>query len=263
MQGPGARAEWDTSLALVMAFVDGFTGGADAEDLIGDVETRSIGGGKGESRFDMVLPETVPEDVTITESQDWIAWKVEAGEWRLTDCEGALGGSSGNGGSDGDTGFDSGDDPSSVDFDGAPTEIEIALDDMFETPTSGTASVHLLETEDVESPIVSDSYSDQSATGKFVAVRYEVVNDTDAALHQFFDVVTAFDATDGETWFEITDGAASDALSIAREGEDSTADVEPGESATAWLVFDVPADAEVVGLGYRPGFFEVTAVALP
>ncbi len=159
--------------------------------------------------------------------------------------------------------FGSGDDPTSLDFDGAPTEIEIAPDDMFESPTSGSATVRLLETEEVESPIVSDSYSDQRATGRFVAVRYEVTNDTDASLHQFFDVVTAFDATDGETWFEISDGAASDALSIAREGDDSTSDVEAGETATAWLVFDVPADAEVVGLGYRPGFFEATAVALP
>ncbi len=256
------ETEWESSLAVAMVFFQAFTGGGDAEDLVGDIETRDVTTDKGESLFHMNMPETTEEGVTVTETDDWIPWKVEDGKWRITDCEGVLGGD------DSDDGDDTGDDPfggepSELDFDGAPTGVEIDLADMFESPTTGSASIRLLQVDEVESPIESESYGKIRAKGRFVAVRYEVTNDTDVALHQFFDVVTALDATDGEVWYEVNDGAASDALSAEREGDDSTADLEAGGTATAWIVFDVPEDTEVVGLGYRPGFFEATALSLP
>ena len=255
--------EWTSSIAVAMAFVQAFTGAVgDAEDLVGDVETRNVTESAGESRFDLVLPATTDDGTTLTQGDDWIKWLVEDGEWRLTDCENVLsGGSGGDGSSDG--AVSSGDDPASLDCDGAPTESEIAPADRFESPTTGSATVRLTDVEEVASPIKSDSYGNTRAKGRFFAVRYEVTNNTDSQLHQFFDIVTALDATDGEAWFEIEDGAASDSLSIEREGEDSTADVEPGATVAGWVVFDVPEDAEIVGIGYRPGFFETTALSLP
>jgi len=251
------EAEWNSKIAIAAAFMQAFSGDmGDAADLVGSVETRKITEKSGESRFDLVLPETTDGGTTAGQGGDWMKWIVEEGEWRVTDCEKALGTGSDSSGT-------SGDDPSSLAFDGAPTEIEIEPADMFTSPNTGTSTLRLTDVEEIASPIVSDSYGETPAKGRFFAVRYEVINNTDKALHQFFDVVTAIDATDGETWFEITDGAASDGLTLEREGDAATADVEAGATGAGWLVFDVPEDAEIVGLGYRPGFFETTALSLP
>ena len=256
-----SRAKWGTSIALAIGLFKAFVGEADGEDLVGDVETRKVTAESGESRFDLEAPEDLDDGATLTQGDDWIKWIVEDGEWRLTDCEDVLSGETGDTGDTGG-GFDE-DDPSSLDFEGAPVDVEIQPADMFETPTSGAATVTLLSVEEIPSPMTSEGYGEIAAEGRFVAVQYEVENGTDKPLHHFFDVVTDLDATDGATWFEISDGAASDALSNDREGEDSTADVEAGATATAWLVFDVPENAEIVGLGYRPGFFEATPLSLP
>jgi len=255
-----SESEWKASIAIAAVFLRAFGGSTgDPEDLVGEVETRNVTDGTGESRFDLALPATTENGVTVSQGDDWMKWRVEDGEWRVTDCKALLDTDSGGSGSSGG----SSDDPASLDFGGAPTEIEIAPSDMFESPTTGTATVMLTDAEEVASPIETGSHGRVRAEGRFFAVRYEVVNNTDAELHQFFDIVTALDATDGETWFDINDGAASDSLSTEREGEGSSDNVEAGATSAAWLVFDVPENAEIIGLGYRPGFFDVTPLSLP
>lgn len=256
------EAEWEASMQLVMGLLRAFVG----DDVsVRAVETRDVRDGEGEARFLLDVPEPDDPDVRVEDDSEWLPWRFEDGAWRVADCDALTEGSGGTdgGGADGDPfAVDLGE----LDFDGAESTVTIDREAMFSTPSEGEATLTLLEVAEVESPVEDGAGGRHRARGRFVGARYRVDNGTDGDLKLFFDVVTQLDATDGETAFAIEDGAASDAVSAAREGDAANDDVPPGGSGTAWVVYDVPEDAEIVGFVYRPdsfGFEDPVAVGLP
>ncbi len=148
-------------------------------------------------------------------------------------------------------------------------QSDITVDgDLYESvthhlPFEGNYEVDLLEVQELGSILEAPSEwdDDAEAQGRFVGIRYELRNNTDDEL--FID--TAFNhcvaVTDGQRKWH-ADGEAC--MIIAEKAGDQRAfkNVGAGFSAISWVVFDVPDDAEIVGLIFGPGS-EKIPISLP
>lgn len=97
---------------------------------------------------------------------------------------------------------------------------------------------------------VGDEFLNTEAQGEFLPVDLVVTNDGDSAQHFFASDFVAVDGQDREFNYSSDAtmyGASDGAVSLLDE-------INPGNSIEGRLFFDVPADAEVVGLDINAGF---------
>ncbi len=164
-------------------------------------------------------------------------------------------------------GLENDEDPPEIAFEAVQSDLTVD-GNLYESvthhlPFEGYYEVDLLEVQELGSILEAPSEwdDDAEAQGRFVGVRYELRNNTDDEL--FID--TAFNysvaATDGQrNWH--ADGDAC--MIIAEKAGDQRAfkTVGAGFSAISWVVFDVPDDAEIVGLIFGPDS-ERVPISLP
>ncbi len=154
-------------------------------------------------------------------------------------------------------GLENDEDPPELDFEVAQSDITVDGNlyesVTFHLPFEGNYEVDLLEVQELGSSLESPSEwdDDAEAQGRFVGIRYEFRNNTDDEL--FID--TAFNnsvaATDGQRKWH-ADGDACMMIAEKMGDKRSFKNVGAGFSAISWVVFDVPDDAEIVGLIFGP-----------
>jgi len=124
----------------------------------------------------------------------------------------------------------------------------ISIFSPFSEPFNGDYKIALIEKRDFESPIkhsLLDKYF--KARGKFVGIKYEIQNNTDDQITPSMHFNDFIVATDGiRKWHPHSD--ATHIISSKMEGLSFADYLGAGFDDFTWVVFDIPVDAEIVGL---------------
>lgn len=274
------RGEVDREeLTVTLGFAQAFTSGVDVDDMLEGLsaETRDVADGRGEVRLELAEPPATDDpSVSISLDAEWRPMVWEDGAWRDPSCA-DLGGAVDDADAsipgresdvdELDVGFP---DVGDLDFATAGSTLVVdgeRLGGSWNDLTSGGYTISLEATEDLGRALSRpDTDAEVAADGRFVGVTTSIVNEADGRVDLFFDVTTELEATDGtDRW--VHDGDATRAATAARADVDPSGELDAGESATIVLVYDVPADAEVVGLAWGLDRFgsdgEPAALALP
>ena len=142
----------------------------------------------------------------------------------------------------------------------APAEEDSAEEEAPAEEAPAADSEILIEISEVERATeIGDQYLESQAQGEYVIVKYSFANNSDEAIDLMSDELTLIGA-DGTQYSETTDGvmAFPDEYAVYET-------VNPGNSFSGVVVFDVPAGTEVTTLRYEPllSFDDPIEVPLP
>lgn len=116
-------------------------------------------------------------------------------------------------------------------------------------PTAGDVKVEVLETQLISGAIRDPSHSAQPVkpSGRFLAVRYRLTNNANGEVYAFL-VSDSMEIASGATTIKVVDQGNTHPISdwqtydAKRKGDKppNSLHVQPGHSATTWVVYDIP-----------------------
>lgn len=141
-------------------------------------------------------------------------------------------------------------------FDDAPTSITIELE-------TGPVAVELLEAGFIEEEIPSNVGGVVEPQGTVYAIRYSLANEGNVEMQPSFHFSDNVTLTDGERMWTFALGMATD-VAFLRDDEQPATYIGAGLTGETWMAFDVPPDAEPVGILHtEPNSGNVVALSLP
>ena len=121
---------------------------------------------------------------------------------------------------------------------------------MYADSFRGEYIITLIEKQEFNSPIESSfGFEDVTARGKFIGIKYEIQNNTDDQIQPGFHFNDLIVATDGNRKWH-SDYNATSEISFIMDGLSFADYLGAGFVDSTWVVFDIPVDAEIVGLVY-------------
>ncbi|WP_322796606.1 DUF4352 domain-containing protein [Tepidiforma sp.] len=212
-----------SSTQLAMTFVQAFLGASLSEFSVEKVEVQNFSPDRGEVRVTLKPPQKLADRQDLadfTEPNEWEPWKWEDGRWVVADCSGLAGF-----GDAGDTGVDSGPQPTAVPLGSGPK--------LGETVDAGEVKVTVRAFEDP----AQTSPREPGEGQRFVAIDVVVEGVSGDPSVGAFD----FSVQDRDGYvYPSSFGEREPALQMTQ--------LAPGRQVRGWVTFEVPENADIVAV---------------